>query len=275
MIVYRTAREEELSTVLDWAATEGWNPGLEDAPAFFAADTQGFFVAVEDDRPVAAISVVNHTDHFAFLGLYIALPDMRGQGVGYGLWTHALAHAGTRTIGLDGVPEQQGNYEMSGFVAAGGTTRFAGQVTAGAAPSVRPARPDEVPELIAREARASGVEKARYLSAWFEESEGRQTLVDEGSVGLTGFCTVRRCRAGAKIGPLIADDAATASRLMEQAAGVFGEDITIDVPNRSAELSEICGRFGLQPGFQTARMYKGPAPKAAGGFFAVTSLELG
>ncbi|NIP17093.1 MAG: N-acetyltransferase, partial [Xanthomonadales bacterium] len=49
-------RRDELDTVLDWAAAEGWNPGLEDADAFYRADPDGFFIAEVDGAPAAAIS---------------------------------------------------------------------------------------------------------------------------------------------------------------------------------------------------------------------------
>ena len=65
----------DLETVLEWAADEGWNPGVEDAEAFLAADPEGFFVTEDDGVPVAAISVVNHSPDFAFLGLYLCRPS--------------------------------------------------------------------------------------------------------------------------------------------------------------------------------------------------------
>ena len=81
MIEYRTASIQDLYLMLDWAAEEGWNPGSDDAAAFHAADPKGFFLAMDDSAPVAAISVVNHSDTFAFLGLYIALPSHRRKGI--------------------------------------------------------------------------------------------------------------------------------------------------------------------------------------------------
>src|SRR5690606_17979527 len=86
----------DLAAVLGWAADEGWNPGLADAGPFVAADPRGFFLAEVGGQPAAAISVVNHDDGFAFLGLYICRPAFRGQGVGHALWREALAHAGDR-----------------------------------------------------------------------------------------------------------------------------------------------------------------------------------
>ncbi|MEL7150891.1 MAG: GNAT family N-acetyltransferase [Pseudomonadota bacterium] len=270
MTEFRTATEAELSTVLDWAAREGWNPGLDDAAAFFATDPEGFFVAVEGDALVAAISVVNHTEDFAFLGLYIARPSHRGKGVGYGLWKHAIQHAGRRTIGLDGVPEQQGNYAASGFHLAGGTTRFAGHIAPAEQKDVRTVQDSDIPGLIDQEAQASGVRKEAYLSGWFTNTPHRVTLIDD-----AGFCTVRACRDGAKIGPLLAPSKDAARRLMQHASAVMGPDVMIDVPAGSVDLAQLCAELGLEPGFETARMYRGDHPGGDGTLYAVTSLELG
>lgn len=271
----RTATLAELDQVLDWAAAEGWNPGLTDAQAFYAADAQGFFVALDAAQPVAAISVVNHNDAFAFLGLYIVRPDWRGRGIGLTLWQHALAHAGGRTVGLDGVPEQQANYAASGFAHAGGTTRFSGAVAPQPHAQIRPATEAEIPGLIAWEAAASGQSKPAYLRAWFAPAPLRQTLVLADDAGLQGACTVRQCRAGAKIGPLLANDIATAGALITHAATLWDGPLVIDVPGSAAQLAQLCHDLALQPGFETARMYRGPFEAQTPPIFAVTTLELG
>ena len=169
----------DLETVLEWAADEGWNPGVEDAEAFLAADPEGFFVTEDDGVPVAAISVVNHSPDFAFLGLYLCRPSHRGRGIGYALWQHALEHAGHRTVGLDGVPEQQQNYVRSGFAHAGSTVRYAGKIDPVRDGAIRLARPDEAEQLIAMEAEASGTHKPAYLAAWFTNTGTRKTFVLE------------------------------------------------------------------------------------------------
>ncbi len=111
----RTMALSDLEMVLGWARNEGWNPGLSDAPAFFAADPSGFFLADVDGMPAASISVVNHDDDHALLGLYICKPEFRGQGIVLALWKAALEHAGKRSVTLEGVVEQQSNYARSGF----------------------------------------------------------------------------------------------------------------------------------------------------------------
>ena len=82
MIRNRPMTRGELDLAPDWAAGEGRNPGLDDAGAFRAAGPEGFFVAEADGAPVAALSAVDHSDAFAFLGPYPCLPAHRGRGVG-------------------------------------------------------------------------------------------------------------------------------------------------------------------------------------------------
>ena len=276
MTRFRNATVSELGAILEWAAGEGWNPGVDDAPAFFAADPDGFFV-VEDElgTPIAAISVVNHTPEFAFLGLYIVKPDLRGRGIGLGLWNHALQHAGNRTIGLDGVPDQQENYRASGFQHAGGTTRFVGKAQAQKHPSIRPAEPSDIAELIRMEGKASGVEKPAYLQAWFEGSPTRNTLICKDREIIRGFCTFRACQTDQKVGPLVAEDATVAEILIAHAAALSNEPLTLDIPETATELTALCQRLGLEPGFKTARMYRGPFAAPRHETFAVASLELG
>ncbi len=76
--------EADVALAVDWAAAEGWNPGLSDAACFRAADPGGFLVGRLDGVPVATISVVRYGTSFAFLGLYIVvqLPQAAGWVLG-------------------------------------------------------------------------------------------------------------------------------------------------------------------------------------------------
>lgn len=118
----------DIETLLDWAAIEGWNPGLDDATPFQAADPDGFFGAFVDGVMVAGISAVAYGDHFGFIGLYICHPDWRGQGHGKAVWDTAMAYLGNRTIGLDGVAERQADYARMGFEAVYETVRMSGSL---------------------------------------------------------------------------------------------------------------------------------------------------
>src|SRR6267378_4406411 len=116
-----------MDRALDWAAEEGWNPGLDDAGCFRQADEGGFIAGFIDGQMVASISVVAYDHAFAFLGFYIVAPVFRGHGFGFALWRAGMARLGDRLIGLDGVVAQQDNYARSGFRLAWRNVRYEGR----------------------------------------------------------------------------------------------------------------------------------------------------
>lgn len=278
MTMIRLMRLDDLDRVLDWAAEEGWNPGLDDAPAFLASDPEGFFVAEADGAPLAAISVVNHSPDFAFLGLYLCQPAWRGRGIGLRLWTYALTHAGGRTVGLDGVAAQEANYARSGFLRVGSTLRLQGRVLprASVAHRIRPVGPQDMERIVLLDARANGYVRPRFLQGWLEASPSRRSFALLGPEGPEGFATIRRCRDGAKIGPLVAPDTEAALALINACAAELGEGpLILDLPEQNSALIAALAALGYQKTFRTARMYRGLAPNAEASLQAVGTLELG
>ena len=59
-LVIKTASRSELDLAIDWAAQEGWNPGLADAACFHAADPEGFLIGFIGREPVGCISMVRY-----------------------------------------------------------------------------------------------------------------------------------------------------------------------------------------------------------------------
>ena len=262
----------ELNMVLGWADQEGWNPGIDDASAFYAADNEGFFLGLVDGEPAAAISVVNHSPEHAFLGLYICRPMYRGMGYGFGLWQEALNHAGTRSVGLDGVPDQQANYARSGFARAGRTIRYRGQFSSSNDYS-RPVTSSDLTDLLASDARAVGFARPRFSKSWFDVTSARVTLrLAENET----FATFRRCKDGVKIGPFHAGTKSNAISLLGATPMSLGEGpIFVDVPDGSS-LQALLEELDFEPVFETARMFRGDAPAPAPPeYYGVATLELG
>jgi hypothetical protein len=267
----------DLETVLDWAAAEGWNPGLDDAPAFLATDPDGFLVRKMAGQPVSAISVVNHSHEFAFLGLYLCHPDHRGEGHGLAIWYAGLAHAGKRTVGLDGVPDQQANYANSGFVKSGGACRFTGGDGLQAFGATRSAEPADFRELLEFERSLTGVDSRRFLTDWFQNTALRRTLVMRDLSGLAAYGTVRACRNGAKIGPFYARDAVAAQHLLGDLATVFAAgQVSLDVPEEASGLRALLNDLNFIASFSTARMFRGTPPATLKKEYrSIATLELG
>ena len=87
----------------------------------------------------------------------------------------------------------------------------------------------------------------------------------------------RRCRNGHKIGPLYAESRTTAERLFDELCdGIAGEQVFLDVPEPNAEAVALAEGRRLEPAFETARMYAGPAPAIElTQLYGVTTFELG
>ncbi|MFW2572415.1 GNAT family N-acetyltransferase, partial [Legionella sp. 29fVS95] len=45
--------KDEVNIAIDWAANEGWNPGLHDAECFYQADPHGFFAGKLNGKIIA------------------------------------------------------------------------------------------------------------------------------------------------------------------------------------------------------------------------------
>jgi GNAT superfamily N-acetyltransferase len=274
----RTMRPEEISIAVDWAAAEGWNPGLADAACFATVDMDGFLIGELDGAPAATVSCVNYDATFAFLGFYIVRSDLRGRGYGLRLWNAAIAHAGPRVIGLDGVVAQQPNYQKSGFSLAYANIRYGGTVAAPQAPRSRISALTEVP-LATVEAYDSTVFPARrsaFLRAWIgSPAHLGRALVRNGR--LVGWGVIRPCRKGRKIGPLLADDRDAAEAVVAALlADVGGGEVFLDVPSVNREAVSLAQSLGLAPVFETARMYTGSIPPLRlERIFGVTTFELG
>ena len=144
--VIRTMTRHEVDVAVDWAAREGWNPGLADADCFYAADPDGFLIAYLNHEPVACISVIRYDSSFGFLGFYLVKPEVRGRGYGYQIWQPGMERLEGCTVGLDGVVAQQENYRRSGFVLAHRNTRFGGvpQCLEPSDPRLKPIRSEMV-----------------------------------------------------------------------------------------------------------------------------------
>ncbi|MFE1377403.1 GNAT family N-acetyltransferase [Streptomyces sp. NPDC058740] len=272
---------QDWALVRAWAADEGWNPGAADAPAFFAQDPEGFFLGRIDGEPVSAISVVNYSDTYSFLGFYLVRPDLRGHGHGLATWRSALAHAGARTVGLDGVPDQQDNYRRSGFVPAYRTARYLGEVPVsdGAVAGVVPAEQVDQAVLAAYDDACHPAARPRFLRSWLT-TPGHRALVRVADGRPTGYGVVRPAEQEARIGPLFADTPADAAALLDALAAearAFGsERIAVDMPEANPAAARLAEERGLEPTFETARMYTGPVrPIAQNRVFGVTTLELG
>lgn len=268
----------EIRTAVGWARQEGWNPGLGDAEAFAAQDPEGFLGLRVDGELAATISLVSYGPGFGFLGFYICRPDLRGTGLGLALWNEALARKPARTIGLDGVTAQQANYARSGFVLAHTNIRHGGLKPAGygqgnPALTALAAADAGAIDRFEQDRHLFPAPRHRFLAEWLRHDA--LALRRDGEI--VGYGVIRPCHEGWKVGPLFADDPRDAETILRglltrMPDGTF----FLDTPATNSAAVDLALSLGLEPMFETARMYRGPAPDIDGGkVFGITSFELG
>jgi GNAT superfamily N-acetyltransferase len=273
------ASAEDLALMRSWAAEEGWNPGAGDIHAFQAADPRGFLVGRLDGKPVTCISVVRYESDFGFLGFYIARPEIRGQGYGIQIWRAGMTWLAGRNVGLDGVVAQQENYRKSGFALAWNNIRHEGAL----APTDLPkdvelvdARSVPFDLLAAYDRRFFPASREAFLSCWVG-LPGRHALVAMRDGRIDGMAAIRPGVSAARIGPLYAGTPQIAAALASVLAQrLEAKTVAVDVPDRNRAAMALFQSLGLQPAFETARMYTDGVPEIdKAGLFGVASLELG
>ena len=281
--IMRTATRDEMDLLIDWAAAEGWNPGIHDADAFHAADPDGFMIGLLDGEPISSISVVKFGEDFGFLGFYIVKPEYRGHGYGLRLWNEGMKVLEGRDVGLDGVPAQEANYARWCFRPADRTARYegvAGGFEQAADDRVSPLAEWSLAELLAYDDGLVPAPRHEFLRVWTSRPDTIALGISDND-RLAGYTVLRPCRVGYKIGPLFADDPSLADALFRAGVGQLpaGTPIFLDVPGKNPAAVALAERYGMRPGFQTARMYRlVNRPEISvplDRWFGVTSFELG
>lgn len=278
--IIREMTRQEVDMAIDWAASEGWNPGLYDADCFYAADPNGFLIGLLDNAPIATISAVKYGDSFGFVGFYIVKPEYRGKGYGIQIWSSGLSYLSGRTIGLDGVVSQQGNYQKSGFTLAYRNIRYQGTGGGSFPTDSGIVHLSTIPfdEICSYDKPLFPDDRVQFLRCWLDQPQSTALGVIGKNGKLAGYGVVRICRSGYKIGPLFSDNPQIAEHLFLalKAHTSVGASIFLDVPEVNAAAVDLVKRQNMIAAFETARMYTGKCPDLTlSRLFGVTTFELG
>lgn len=275
----KTMSRSQLDMVIDWAAKEGWNPGLNDIDAYYAADKDGFLIGYLNSEAIASISVIKYSKSFGFLGFYIVKPKYRGKGYGYKIWQAGMEYLKGCNIGLDGVIEQQENYKKSGFQLAHNNIRFKGK---GSGQIIHNPRIISLNQVTLKKIKKFEkdffpVLRHRFIEKWIQlPASYGYAILEDGNIKAYGV--MRKCRDGYKIAPLYAEATEQAYELFEMFKSHAGkrENIYLDIPETNLEAITLAKEHKMTKVFETARMYTGESPKLPiHKIFGITSFEIG
>lgn len=275
----RVMTRQEIGTAIDWAAAEGWNPGLHDADCFYAADPNGFLIGLIGDEPVGSVSAVKYDSSFGFVGFYIVKPGYRGQGYGIQLGMAALSYLKGCNVGIDGVVAQQENYRLAGFSKAYRNIRYQGTSGGDFTGDKRIIHLDSIPfdDLCFYDQPFFPANRRNFLKCWVRQPQSKSLGIMQNGK-LAGYGVTRICRTGFKIGPLFADNAEFADLLFQALIADLpeGSPVFLDTPEVNPEAIALAERYKLNMVFETARMYIGKFPELPmSRLFGITSFELG
>ena len=270
---------KEFDIAINWAAEVGWNPGLNDAECFFAADPNGYFMVFDDGEPVGCASAVAYTQEYGFMGFFIVKPLYRGGRIGLLAGGAALDYLGERVVGIDGVEKKVKNYQHYGFKMMYHNIRYEGVAIIGRnfPKNIKPLSELPFEQVVAYDAIHFSAPRPEFLSLWIKQPESAALAIIKHD-RIAGYGVIRACQKGYKIGPLFADDEDLAEELfLGLISEIKPESVYyLDIPEINIEAVELAKRYHMRPVFMTARMYKnGTVSLPMHTIFGVTSFELG
>jgi GNAT superfamily N-acetyltransferase len=279
-LIIRTMMRSEVDWAVDQAGNEGWNPGMFDAEYFYQTDLNGFIIAIRDGKPIACISAVSYENQFGFIGFYIVIPELRGQGYGQRIWQAAEQKLAGQNTGLDAIIAQEPTYQKAGFKTVYRNYRFentAFQAPEQPSPEVVELQRVPLETIIQYDRQCFPAKRRRFLRGW-RQMPGSTGLGYLKSNQLKGYGVIRQCREGYKIGPLFADspDIANTLYLSLIARIETGARVYLDIPEVNLPALAMAERYGMKEVFATARMYSQAKPDLSyEKIFGVTTFELG
>ena len=281
-LVFKQLDLTGLRVLIDWALSEGWNPGLSDAELFYAADENGFVGCFIEDELIGGGALVSYDDDFGFMGLFIVKPEFKGTGIGARLWhfrknTLLARLKNNAAIGMDGVITMQDFYKKGGFEIAFRDERYQriGEVFE-SDPNVSNFTIEDLTAILDFDLECFGVNRKKFLVPWLLSANAR-SITYKSTDGLKGFAVIRKCHLGYKIGPLFAENFSIAEALYKTCLTIGqGEQIFLDIPVVNKDAIDLVKKFKAEYVFECARMYAGTPPKSSLiKVFGITSFELG
>ena len=203
----------------------------------------------------------NYGQAHASAGMIIVTASAQGGGYGSRLFNGVLEATDGRNVLLNSTEEGLALYERRGFTAWGTVLQHQGRLTVAATPDardgIRPATVSDLAAIQAFDERATGMPRPSMVAALADL--GDVVVLDRGG-RVAGYAIARRWGRGYVIGPVAAESAQDAQRLiLAQLSKLHGQFVRIDVYAEHG-LGDWLESLGLERVGGATAMVKGRRP---------------
>ncbi len=241
-----------------FAEIAAWNQTRSDWGRFLRASPEGCFVAEAGGEVVGTVATISYEGRFAWIGMVLVHPEMRGRGIGTKLLETAIDHLAScriPCIKLDATPQGKPLYTKLGFVSECEIERWHLRRVPADKLAITPGQVTE--KMLELDREAFGADRSELLRAIALE-RADFVLQSRRQGKLAGYSLGRRGALADHLGPWVAHDESSADELLEEflrrsdRATVF-----VDALKDSLWAIGLLRRRGFQFSRPLTRMYRG------------------
>lgn len=239
----------------------GWNQTEEDWRRFLRSDPEGCFVAEWSGQAAGTVATIIYENRFAWIGMVLVDPDLRGKGIGTALLQQAIDHLDARGIPclkLDATPQGRPIYERLGFRGEYEIERCFLEKEAGArlsAVASREAR--ELDSVWEMDREVFGADRRALLQSIAKDAP-EYVIVARESGALTGYAFGRKGSRADHLGPWVASNASAAAEILRNfLRSSRRETVFVDVVKDNAWGPELVSQAGFRFSRTLTRMHRG------------------
>ncbi len=252
---------ERIAGGLLLSAEAGWNQ-IADDWRFMLGSGAAFGFADDSDRLVASGLTVEFAD-YAWISMILVTQAWRRQGLATRLMERCIDALDRKRLmpALDASPAGREVYRRIGFRDTAASTRLGGDLSNATPPAgseLAALTPADLAAVAAYDKVSSGTDRTLLLGHLLQRLPPAAFVARrQGAVG--GFVMARPGRMSAQIGPLVAEDDATALALLAAAGRAIGGPVCLDLFDQRQSLRAWLDGRGFRPLTRFFRMVRGPA----------------
>jgi GNAT superfamily N-acetyltransferase len=280
-LAFRALSRDDLPQALALSTEAGWNQTAEDWRVMLEYG-RGLAAVAPDGSVIGSAFMLPYGERFAWIAMVLVTADWRRRGVATELSRRVveMTRADGRVALLDATEVGCRVYRPIGFGDVGAMTRWQAappSVPPGPTTGVRPIdRGGDLDRIAAYDRAALGADR-RWLLVHLIAHRPDAAFIAEAGGAVRGFVLARDGRVAHHVGPLVADDTATAEALVARALAGVDAPTLIDATDRQAGFRVWLTAAGFRPVRSFVRMRLGSDGRLddPAGVYATTGPEFG